>query len=267
MLWIYDIPTWLFGILTLSVIMGISLTGMFITYHLVHKRATTWHTLIDNEVVGSFISQILTLYGITLGLIAVATWESASQVAGYASQEAAVITTLYRDFNGYPQAEREDFRNRLREYTRLIIEKEWPSQREGKIIDDGTILISNLQDRIMAFEPKTEGQKIIHTEAFSAFNRMVESRRQRVEAVTVGIPGILWAVVLIGAAIAIVSSYFFQIQDIKTHAILTAGLSATIGLLIFLIASMDHPFLGEVSIQPDSYKVLLERVMPIAQVQ
>ncbi len=48
---------------------------------------------------------------------------------------------------------------------------------------------------------------------------------------------------------------------------LTTGLAATIGLLIFLIASMDHPYLGEVSVPSDSYKLLLERVMPIAQVR
>ena len=44
-------------------------------------------------------------------------------------------------------------------------------------------------------------------------NRISSSRRQRVEAVAVGIPGVLSAVVLIGAMIAIVCSCFFQIQD------------------------------------------------------
>lgn len=267
MLWIYDLPTWLFGVMTISLSITLSLAGLFVTYRLVHKRSPAWNTLIDNEVVGSFLSQILTLYGITLGLIAVATWESAAQVSGYASQEAAVITTLYRDFNGYPPPERDDLRTRLRDYTRLIIEQEWPAQQRGQIVDDGTKLITDLQNQLMAFEPKTEGQKIVHSEAFAAFNRMVSSRRQRVEAVSVGIPGVLWAVVLIGAAISIMCSYFFQIQDIKVHAIMTSGLAATIGLLVFLIASMDHPYLGEVSVPADAYKLLLERVMPMAQVR
>ena len=267
MLWIYDLPTWLFGFLTISLSMISSLGGLFLTYRLIHKRLPAWNTLIDNEVVGSFLSQILTLYGITLGLIAVATWESAAQVSGYASQEAAVITTLYRDFNGYPSPFKEDLRTRLRDYTRTIIVKEWPAQQQGKLIDDGTIMLTTMQDHLMTFEPSTEGQKIIHSEAFNAFNRMVESRRQRVEAVSVGIPGVLWVVVFVGAAIAVVCSYFFQIHDIRTHAIMTCGLSATIGLLIFLIAALDHPYLGEVSVPSDSYKVLLERVMPIAQVR
>ncbi len=189
MLWIYDLPTWLFGVMTISLSITLSLAGLFVTYRLVHKRSPAWNTLIDNEVVGSFLSQILTLYGITLGLIAVATWESAAQVSGYASQEAAVITTLYRDFNGYPPPERDDLRTRLRDYTRLIIEQEWPAQQRGQIVDDGTKLITDLQNQLMAFEPKTEGQKIVHSEAFAAFNRMVSSRRQRVEAVTRRHPG------------------------------------------------------------------------------
>lgn len=267
MLWIYDLPTWLFGIMTISTCILVSLLGLLLTYRGFHKRSPGWHELIDNEVVGSFLSQILTLYGITLGLIAVATWESASQVSGYASQEAAVLTTLYRDFNGYPEPQRADFRSRLRDYTQVIVDKEWPAQQQGKIIDDGTTLITELQNRIMKFEPQTRGQEVVHSEAFAAFNRMIAARRQRVEAVSTGIPGVLWAVVLIGAAISVGCSYCFQIRDIKVHAALTTGLASTIGLLIFLIASMDHPYLGEVSVPADSYRILLERVMPVAQVR
>lgn len=267
MLWIYDLPTWLFGVLTIATCTVLALGGLILTYRGFHRRSPDRHALIDNEVVGSFLSQILTLYGITLGLIAVATWESTSQVSGYASQEAAVITTLYRDFNGYPPTVRDELRGRLRELTTLIVEKEWPAQQHGRIIDDGTALITNIQNQLMAFEPQTRGQEIVHAEAFAAFNRMVAARRQRVEAVSDGIPGVLWAVVLIGAVISVGCTYCFQIRDFKIHAILTAGLAATIGLLIFLIASLDHPYLGEVSVPSDSYKLLLERVMPIAQVR
>ena len=267
MLWIYDLPTWLFGVLTVAATTGISLTGLLLTYRLIDKRLPAWNTLIDNEVVGAFLSQILTLYGITLGLIAVATWETATQVSGYASQEAAVITALYRDLNGYPSPIREDLRGQLRGYTRAIVEVEWPAQRRNRIVDDGTRLLTNLHDRLMAFEPTTKGQEIVHAEAFNALNRMVEARRQRVEAVGTSIPGVLWAVVFAGAAIAVGCSYFFQIHDLKVHSLMTAGLGATIGLLIFLIAAMDHPYLGEVSVPDDAYKLILERVMPIAQVR
>ena len=48
---------------------------------------------------------------------------------------------------------------------------------------------------------------------------------------------------------------------------MTTGLAATIGLLIFMIASMNHPSLGAVSVPTDSSKILLERVLPIAPVR
>jgi hypothetical protein len=267
MLWIYDIPTWLFGLLTVATTTGASLAGLLLTYRLIHKRLPAWNTLVDNEVVGAFLSQILTLYGITLGLIAVATWESATQVSDYASNEAAVITALYRDLNGYPSPIKDDLRGRLRDYTRAIVEVEWPAQKQNRIIDDATRMLSMFQDRMMAFEPQTKGQEIVHAEAFNALNRMIEARRRRVEAVGTSIPGVLWAVVFLGGAIAVFCSYFFQIHDLKVHALMTAGLGATIGLLVFLIASMDHPYLGEVSVPADAYKLILERVMPLAQVR
>jgi hypothetical protein len=249
--------------LTVTVFVGLALGGLLAVHDQFHRRRSLAATLVDNEVVACFFQSLLVLYGITLGLIAVATWESSSEVAGIASDEAASIAALYRDLDGYPQPIGDDLKERIQAYTRFIVDKAWPAQRRGQILDGGTFIINDFLQRLLKFKPAMAGQEIIHAESLSAFNNVIELRRQRLDAVGQGVPAVLWAVVFIGGAISIIFSYCFRVEHLGLHALLTGGLAAMIGLLVFLIASLDHPYRGAVSVSPEPYRLVLERVMAL----
>jgi hypothetical protein len=71
----------------------------------------------------------------------------------------------------------------------------------------------------------------------------------------------MWYVVLIGAVINIAMVWLFDMKLI-THLFLGGLLSFFLGTMIFLIAAMDNPFRGEVSISPAAfeavYKIMME---------
>src|SRR3954463_4274570 len=118
--WIQDIPAWAIGATCVLGFVVPAMDGLWLVHRGIHVRLKVGETLVDNGVVGWFFSGILTIYGITLGLIAVTTWESSSRVAGIASREAATIAALYRDTSGFASPLHEDLQGQLREYTRFI---------------------------------------------------------------------------------------------------------------------------------------------------
>ncbi|WP_394752766.1 DUF4239 domain-containing protein [Crenothrix sp.] len=258
-----DISPWLFGLLCIGGFVGFSLVGLLVVHRQVYQRLTVGVTLIDNGVVGWFFSGMLVIYGITLGLIVVATWQSSSQVSEIVSKEAAGIAAIYRDITGYPSPAREALDKQIFNYTAFIVEKEWPAQRRGEILDGGTRMLNDFQRNLYRFEPKTESQKMLHAEALSMFNRMVEYRRMRIETVHWGAPPILWAVVLVGGVLCINFSYCFHLEDVRLHALLTGGLATMIGLLIFLTAALDRPYHGAVSVPSDAYQLIINKVMTV----
>src|SRR5678816_2934755 len=75
----------------------------------------------------------------------------------------------------------------------------WPEQRQGRVPRAGVEWLDRFQAPLFAFEPALELQKILHTETIGAYNRMVEARRQRLDAVNTGLPGVMWSVLLPGA--------------------------------------------------------------------
>jgi hypothetical protein len=259
--WIQDIPAWAIGATCVLGFVVPAMGGLWLVHRGIHVRLKVGETLVDNGVVGWFFSGILTIYGITLGLIAVTTWESSSAVAGIASREAAAIAALYRDTSGFASPLREDLRAKLRDYTRFVIETAWPAQRRGVIVNEGNKTVDEFQGQLFANEPKTEGQRILQAEVLKTFNELVEWRRQRKEAVSHHVPGVVWTVILLGGALTVATSYCFQVQQFRLHLLLTTALATIVGLLVFLIAALDQPYRGAVSIEPTAYQIILDGVM------
>jgi hypothetical protein len=257
---IHSIPDWTIGPVCVLGFALPALFGLWLTYRNIYPRIKVTETLIDNGVVGWFFSGVLTIYGITLGLIAVTTWSQTSSVAGIASREAATIAALYRDTGGFPSPLRDDLRTKLRNYTQFVIEKAWPAQRRGQVHTGSNPLLEDYQRELFANEPTSESQKLLQAEALKKYNELVELRRQRTEAVNQCVPDAIWAVILLGGVLTILTSFCFQVP-FRLHLLLTTSLATMIGLLVFLIAALDRPYRGAVSVDPTAYKIVLETTM------
>ena len=87
----------------------------------------------------------------------------------------------------------------------------------------------------------------------------------RIDAVDGGLSAVMWAVIWLGAAISIGVAYFFNIPDVKLHVILIALISGFLALVLLMIIINDKPFYGYVSISPDPYKLILDRLIDVAR--
>jgi hypothetical protein len=250
-----DLPLWLFALLTVLGFNAVALGGLVCTRRF--GQLVGLYTFIDNDTVGAIFSAILVMYAISLGLIAVASWGNASAAAAAASEEASHIATVYRTLGGFPQPLQDDLKVSIVRYTQSIIEKAWPAQQRGEVTEAGIEIILHLWHQITHFEPASDGQRIIHGQVLDGFNRLVEFRRRRIEATSYAVPGSLWAVVLIGAAVSIFGSYLFKIQSLSVHGLLTILLTTMIALLVFFIATTDHPYSGSNAIEPLAYEIVL----------
>jgi hypothetical protein len=257
--WIYDMPSAALAVLFAVVFVGVTWLGIVLTRTHVRRWVETqpdW-----NEVMGYVLSCHGVLYGILLGLIAVGTYQNYSDVDETVGQEASALGALYRDVSSYPETIRGELQALLREYCRYVIEEAWPAHRRGLIPEGGTTRVSAFQRKLMTFEPATKGQEILHEATVQQFNRFVEIRRQRLHDVTTGLPPALWYVVAVGAVLGIVLTWLFSINRLSLHLSVAGLLSLLTGLVVFLIAAMDHPFRGEVSVSPEAFEIVQKSLM------
>ncbi len=257
--WIYDLPNWLLCLVIVVITTGLALLGLVISRPIVKRiaGASSKH----NDLVSYFLASMGVFYGLALGLIAVATWENYTEVDAVVTSEAAALSSLYRDLDGYPQPLRNNLESLMRDYTRIVIEKEWPAHKHGIALEDGDIILDQLENEIMNFEPTREREKIVHAEVLRSLDTVLDQRRLRLQAVSTGLPAALWAVVLFGALLNGLLTYLFWVENFKMHAAAVAILACFIALLIFLTAAMDNPFRGEFSVNSDAFQTILEKVM------
>jgi hypothetical protein len=260
MLWIYDLPNWLLCFLILIVFVGCSLAGQLLTRRLVRhffSQALEDH----NEAVGAFIGTFGVFYGITLGLIAVATWENYKDLEDLVDREAAAVAALDSDLSTFPEPASRELRRLLRDYVDFLVDKAWPEHRRGRTPGGYETPINVFRHRLTEFEPKTERESVLFAESLHQLNHALELRRERMSNLGTGLPSVLWVVVLAGAVLNVVLLYVLRIEPLRTHMLLTGLLSTFIGLMIFLIAALDHPFLGEVGIDADPFESLRQGQM------
>lgn len=256
--WIYDLPNWLFATLTISIFVAFSTIGLWISRRLV-LRWFGGHS--HNDVVSYYLSTAGVFYGITLGLIAVGTFTTFSEIDRGVSKEAALIAALYRNVSTYPEPARGELRRMVEDYTRFVIDEEWPQQRRGIVPLEGAARVTRLQQTLGAFNPAAEREKIIHAEALNEFGRLMEERRLRLQSVRSGLPVTMYMVVIIGALLNIMVSWLFVVENFRLHVMLNMLMAALLGLLVYLIAVMDNPFRGEFSVGPDAFEFVRDQLM------
>ena len=257
--WLYDLPNWMFGVVVVSFFALYGLIGLFLTRRWVRRQHLTDHS--HNDIVSYFLAAITVFYGITLGLLAVATWTNFSSTQDKVDHEAQVAASLYRDVNSFPEPLRTTLDGDLRSYVREVIDVSWPQQRKGLVPYGSGPKLETFQADLLLFEPKTEREKIVTQESYRVFNELVEARRGRLESVTSGMPASLWSLVILGGLITLTATLFFDTPSFRMHFWMTVLLSALLGLMVFLIATLDNPFRGRVSVGPGSLQRVYQQLM------
>jgi hypothetical protein len=264
MYWIFDHPTWVMAILFVAGFVGVTWFGIFLCRMTVHSWIHQEERA--NEMVGFTVSNFFVLFGLLLGLLAVATYQNYLNVSNTVDQEASVIAALYRDFSAYPQPTRGQLQDRLREYIRFTLEDSWPRQRKGIVPAGEFEHINSLFSILSAFEPTKESEKIFYAETLRELDRLVELSQARMGNVALGLPSVFWWVVGFGAVMSIVLIWTLD-MEIHVHLLLGGILAAILGALIFLIAMLENPFRGEVAVSPDSIALVYESLMKPDAVQ
>ena len=258
--WIYDMPTFAFGAMVLAIFVtgGASADDRDAARLVQYARSTpsgaptTWW--------GRRSPALQVLYGLLLGLLAVGTLRELRPCRGGREPRSRQPHRAYHMVSSYPAPIRQELRGDIAAYTLDTIDTVWPLQRQGLVPPENQQRLTVLYAALMPSGLTDPGETVTHAETLKTLNEYAELRRARLTNVSHGLPPILWYVVIIGAVIAIVFVSLFD-MELGVHLILGGLFSAFLGMTIFLIATLDHPFRGGVSVSSHALARAYESVM------
>ena len=256
---LFDFPLWIAGTVIVVPLCLFSGVGLWLVRR--HLLPRLRIQVEDSQFTGSIMQSVMVFYGLAVALIAVTVFQTYSDVTKIVTREATALNAIYRDVTSYPEPIRGELQKDLREYTEYVIHQAWPAQARGQIPATGFAHMTRLQAALTTYEPATEGQKLLHGETLRAYNELIQARRMRLDAVSTGLPTVMWAVILGGAFIGLSAAFFFKVEDPRLHMIGVQLLTVFIGLVIFMILSLDRPFRGNLGIRADPYQLVYDQLM------
>ena len=123
----------------------------------------------------------------------------------------------------------------------------------------GWTLVDDIRANLQEFQPHTPADEQLYAEGLDQVQRLADARRMRLVAAEEGIPGVLWSVLIFGGVAAIGFTYLFGLENTWAHRLMVVTLAAVIGLVLFTIGAMEHPFSGGARIGPEAFDLGLER--------
>ncbi|MBV8174612.1 MAG: DUF4239 domain-containing protein, partial [Verrucomicrobia bacterium] len=115
---------------------------------------------------------------------------------------------------------------------------------------------------LASFKPADGSTIALKSELIRTANELFQSRRNRLEAATSGIPAVMWAITLSGGALTIIFSFFFGMPDFRIHLAFSGILAVSLSLVIVLILALDRPFRGDLAISTERFDEISKGIVP-----
>jgi hypothetical protein len=167
---------------------------------------------------------------------------------------------MYRSAQAFPQPQRDQAQQAVVAYIESVIADEWPALGDRMDSPKTSKALDHLFNVYGPMEPDGRwsdqySKSIDHLDTVGKlrFERIDQSR-------TASLPTIYWFLLFAGGFITILYLSLAKVENKPMHA-LAVGLAATmIGLVIFLLIEMNHPFQGDVALSPENFRDALSYI-------
>jgi hypothetical protein len=240
-----------------------ALAGLELVQRLVPATSRQLH----NDVAGFIYAALGVIYAVLLALVVIAVWEEYQAASETVEQEANALAEIYWLAYRLPEPEGTHIQELARSYAEEVVHKEYPLMEQGQAplmtqtqgTPAGWTLIDDIRANLQEFQPRTQADVQLYAEGLNQVQRLADARRMRLVAAEEGIPGVLWAVLIFGGVAAIGFTYLFGLANTWAHRLMVVTLAAVIGLVLFTIGAMEHPFSGGARIGTGAFDLILER--------
>ena len=252
---------WFAPIVFLFIVTAGAVIGLLLVRRRINHAALARH----NNVASAVFSVVGTLFTVLLAFVVIVVWQSEDKAVERTAQEAGILGDLMRDAGLFPDPERTELRNELREYGQAVINEEWPAMASGESSPHVWDVVNRLFESFSRLRPAAPWEVNIHSETLSRLNDLSDHRRLRLLSANSKVPPLLWGVLSVGTLILLVFSYFLGVEGDRAHALITGSLAAMIAMTLYLVFAMDRPFAGALRVKPDAFRVVMEKVAVLSR--
>lgn len=246
------IPAEIWGLMLVSLLTLGSHAGLYLfDKWFAHRKFSA-----SNEVAGIIFGALSLIYSLIVAFLIVAVWENYGQLYRTIEKETDNLNSVLVHSNLLPDSLQQPVSLALKEYCERVTGEEWDMADVQKPFQGSAI--PRLRSLLFAAEKKNmiEGKLLgIMDERLST---ITELRSDRLSHTRSYVPQLIWFILIIDSLLVIFFSWFFQMQSAALKRIFLSFLWIIIGLSLFLIYMLDHPFAGSTRVSNAGYQQILK---------
>lgn len=249
--YLVQLPPLLLFLLCISVVGLFAGLGTFVFRKFIRIKVLRSH----NEVTGFIFLAIASFYAFLLGFVVYVVWGQLNETQSNVTKEGSFALGLYRDIKYYPDtADSKQLMVVYLDFVFNVIDEDIPNmahRKEGRLTPES---FNRVFYRIEHLNPKNPFQIQLVAEMFNHLNGLAIYRGLRTASSETEIPPPMWLPMILGALITIICAMMLDIEHARMHVGLNTLLGIIIGMFLFIIILLDHPYTGSLRLEPKSYK-------------
>jgi hypothetical protein len=246
-----QIPPYLLFLLLLSFGGVVAGLGTYFFRRYINVRILRSH----NEVTGFLFLAIASFYSMFLSFVVFMVWGQLNDTRGNVIKEGSSAMGMYRDIKYYPDTlESKQLMIVYLDFVFNVIDDEFPKMGQLNTSRKTTESLNRVFDKMENLNPKNSFQIQLVAEMFNHLNQLAAYRQLRISSMETEIPGPLWLPILFGALVTLLCAMLMDIEHPIMHITLNGLMGVFIGMILFIIIMLDHPYSGSLGIEPKAYK-------------
>ena len=208
-----------------------------------------------NEVTGFLFLAIAGFYALLISFVIFVVFGQYNATHSNVSREGSLALGLYRDIKFYPDTtESKQLLVVYLDFVFNVIDEEFPNMERMKPSRKTPESFNKVFFEMEHLHPQNPFQVQLIAQMFGHLNELAAYRGLRTSSMETEIPPPIWLPMIFGAIITIICALLMDIEHTRMHIGLNALLGSFIGMLLFTIILLDHPYTGSLAIKPKLYK-------------
>jgi Protein of unknown function (DUF4239) len=248
--WIaFNVPEWVSVLLFLGGLPAL----MLLLQVLVGRKFPRWERGEHNDAAGVMLSAAVVVYSVAIGLCVITLWGKLDEAKRATQAESTNLVAVAEGSRVCDASVQDQIRSGVIAYNQDVVDR-WRLRIRGESQPQVGRDLDGLIATVAQLRPQTQAQRAFVDDAVARLAQQSELRFISVKlARDQQLPDILWVAVLGGSLVVLALCLTFGVGDSMLRRILLTGVTATVGINLFLVIELNYPFYGSIRVGPDSY--------------
>ncbi|KAA2253945.1 DUF4239 domain-containing protein [Solihabitans fulvus] len=219
----------------------------------VGERRERWQDQTTAPVGAMLNAMFLAAFGLSL----VIAWQSYDRARTHLRDESAALTRLYDVVGALPA--HDDLRGGIRDYTRRLVDREWPELQLQRSDEAADALAGRLTTQVLALQATTPAEQSARALAVGQWNTAADARQSRIGDTLTGLPWGLLLAVVVTAFTAIGHAMIVGLPHTSSSLISLLAEGVVIAVAVYVLFLIRSPYHGALDLPPDQLRLVLAR--------